>query len=173
MHPPDHDFPAPARSAPASAPASGPLSRIPRGFSLIEITLALGIISFAGMTILGLLSSALGTLQESSFDLVAARIAADTRADLQQVELAGSAPQVLHYTPEGRVVPAGNPEGVFEVYRSETPHPVPGQSTGRLRRVAVQIVHNPSHTPLPVDAQGRANLPPEMPSKTFRFYVAR
>ncbi|MEI8310825.1 MAG: hypothetical protein WCH98_08725 [Verrucomicrobiota bacterium] len=143
------------------------------GFSLIEIALALGIIAFAGTAILGLLPTALNSMQAASFDMVAVRIASDVRADLQQTGLSGSGKAVVYYSADGQEVSPADGAGVYSAYRSESSCQMPGSSAAGLHRVAVQIVYNPARTSLTANADGWATIPATMSFKTLRFYVAR
>ena len=125
------------------------------------------------MAILGLLPTALNSMQATSFDMIAVRIASDVRADLQQTELSGSGKAVMYYSTDGQVVPLADGSGVYSAYRSESICQMPGSSAGHLHRVAVQIVYNPARTSLTANADGWASIPPTMPFKTLRFYVVR
>lgn len=140
-------------------------------FSLIEVTLALGILSFAGVAIFALLPVALTSLQTSSFDTIVTQIATDARADLQQVELVGSGQKVSYYDSNGQQVSRG--ESVYTAYRSETPQLMPGATTGSLRRVSLQVVYNPGRVALTVDGNGWATIPENFQSRTLRFFVVR
>lgn len=65
-----------------------PRLRLPEGFSLVEVTLAIGIVSFCLFTMLGLLPTGLNTLRDAAAHTAQAQI-------LQQV---ASQAQVLPYT---------------------------------------------------------------------------
>lgn len=141
---------------------------------MVEVTIALGILGFAALSIFGLLPSAMLTLRDVAFETVAARAAADARADIQQVELAAQQPQVLHYSMEGFTVSGDDPDAVITAYRSISDETLPGATSGGgLRRVAVQVVHNPGQLPIPVDTDGWAQVPENFCVKTFRFHVRR
>ncbi len=56
------------------------------GFSLIEVTLALGIVSFAILTTLGLLTAGLDMNRDSVANTEAASVARDIAADLQMMD---------------------------------------------------------------------------------------
>lgn len=58
---------------------------IRNGFSLVEVALALGVASFALLTILGLLPVGIGAQQSSINETVAANIATAVIADLREV----------------------------------------------------------------------------------------
>jgi uncharacterized protein (TIGR02598 family) len=54
-----------------------------RAFSLVEVVLALGIFSFAILSILGLMATGLNTVKSSSTSMTIANISRNLRADLQ------------------------------------------------------------------------------------------
>lgn len=142
------------------------------GFSLIEVSLALGIIAFAGLSIYGLLPVGLSTIQAARVDMVATRIAERTQADLQQVELGVNSIQIEYFDSEGALTTAQN--AIYEAYRSETSQMLPGDATGGgLRRVRLQVVCNPGRQPVTRDADGWASVPTALTSRTFCFYVQR
>ena len=60
--------------APSGTPAVRPLARCPRGFSLIEVTIALGVFAFAMIPIIGLVSSGMKSLRGSMDDGVRGEI---------------------------------------------------------------------------------------------------
>jgi hypothetical protein len=104
---------------------------------------------------------------------VSSTIAANVKADLQQVELQGSGISLRYYDLAGLHVPANSPDAVIQAYRSEKTQALPGLVPTSLKRVSIQVLHNPAKTSVPVDADGWATVPPALTSKTFRFYVAR
>ncbi|MFM8765100.1 MAG: prepilin-type N-terminal cleavage/methylation domain-containing protein, partial [Spartobacteria bacterium] len=60
--------------APSGTTATCPLGRSPRGFSLIEVTIALGVFAFAMIPIIGLVSSGMKSLRGSMDDGVRGEI---------------------------------------------------------------------------------------------------
>lgn len=146
---------------------------VTRGFSLVEVAMAMGIIAFAGLAVLGLLPTVMSSLQSASFETISARIASIARADLQQLNIASSVQGLTFFAEDGEEVEAGDPSAVYQVYRSEVPFAMPGANGGRLHRISVQIVQNPTGRPLQTDADGWATIPSNMPAQTLRFYVTR
>ena len=142
-------------------------------FSLVEVAIAIGLIAFAGVTVLGFLPTALNVARSTSMDSVSSTIAANVKADLQQVELKGSGIGVRHYSMDGMEVEPSSPSAVIQAYRSEKTQELPGLSATVLKRVSIQVVHNPGKAAVSVDVDGWATVPPAMASKTFRFYVTR
>lgn len=59
------------------------------GFSLIEVTLALGIISFALVSLLGLLPAGLSSFRDSMRTTVSAQVSQRLIAEMRQAEFAG------------------------------------------------------------------------------------
>ena len=76
------------------------LSRQTTAFSLVEVTLALGIMAFCLVAIFGLLPTGLNTSRDAIAQTVAANIAGAIGADLRQAPAATTAtpiPQSLRY----------------------------------------------------------------------------
>jgi len=71
--------------APSGTPAVRPLDRSPRGFSIIEVTLALGIFAFAMIPIIGLVSSGMKSLRGSMDDAVRGEIVRKVVAEAGRV----------------------------------------------------------------------------------------
>ena len=140
---------------------------------MVEVAIAIGLIAFAGVTVLGFLPTALNVARSTSMDSVSSTIAANVKADLQQVELKGSGIGVRHYSMDGMEVEPSSPSAVIQAYRSEKTQELPGLSATVLKRVSIQVVHNPGKAAVSVDVDGWATVPPAMASKTFRFYVTR
>jgi len=70
------------------------------GFSLVEVTLSLGIVAFGLITLLGLLPTGLNLVKESADETTAASIARAISADLRSMEsTAGSS--AIHQIPVG------------------------------------------------------------------------
>lgn len=153
---------------------SGRQSLPPKAFSLVEVTIALGILAFVGVTILTLLPTALSSMQDTSMETISARIASQTAADLQQVALGSTASAMSRKEFDSEGVETTASQAVYRAFVSESPHVVPGASAGDLRRIAVQVVRDPSRRVNSVDAAtGWATIPPDVPSKTFQFFVLR
>jgi uncharacterized protein (TIGR02598 family) len=72
--------------APSGTPAVRPLARFPHGFSLIEVTIALGVVSFALIALFGLLPTGLTTFRSSIDRSVASQIAQNIISQARQTE---------------------------------------------------------------------------------------
>lgn len=81
---------------------SRPLSRLlrPHAFSLVEVTMAIGIVSFALLSILGTFSVGLTTIKDAKKDLTHAQIIAQLTSDTLQ-------------TPFEKITPTGDFVGPF------------------------------------------------------------
>jgi uncharacterized protein (TIGR02598 family) len=86
MKPPRIDQRQTAGSAVEACPA--PLRRRERGFSLVEVVIALGIISFAVVALLGLLTVSANSSRFSDEDTVIASIARQVTAELRSTPFA-------------------------------------------------------------------------------------
>jgi uncharacterized protein (TIGR02598 family) len=71
--------------APSGTPAVRPLARFPHGFSLIEVTIALGVFAFAMIPIIGLVSSGMKSLRGSMDDGVRGEIVRKVVAEAGRV----------------------------------------------------------------------------------------
>ncbi|HSI85540.1 MAG: hypothetical protein ACAI35_01465 [Candidatus Methylacidiphilales bacterium] len=83
-------------------------SRGTAGFSLVEVIMALGVMSFAMMGMLGLLSVGLTNFQKSMDLTVRAQITQDLTFMLQRTpftDLASSSSLARYYDDEGRILP--------------------------------------------------------------------
>ena len=72
-------------SAPSDIPASQSPARLSHGFSLIEVTIALGIFAFAMIPIIGLVSSGMKSLRGSMDDAVRGEIVRKVVAEAGRV----------------------------------------------------------------------------------------
>jgi uncharacterized protein (TIGR02598 family) len=142
---------------------NGPLfsRRTSAGFSLVETVLAIGIVAFGLVSLLGLMPVGLSTLRSAMDASISSEIVQHVVSDLRQTETANT--QYLYFDAQaGRlddeqgalyfvnvVMPPGN--------RTE----VPGGETASLRKVLVEIVKNPRGLALQRDAAGRVVKNPE------------
>ncbi len=104
-----------------------------RGFSMVEVTMALGLISFAMLGVLGLLPVGLSTVQQAMVQTGEAGIARQIRSDLQQISLTSLptfASQPKYYTPQGiRVASASSTDAYFIATFSVTDPSIAGAAT--------------------------------------------
>lgn len=153
-------------------------NKITVGFSLVEVVLALGVLSFVAVVIMGLIPSGLASAQRSSHSTVATRLAAEVQSELQQVGLASFATNTTSFDADGRIVrdlsgaTVADTPPVYDVYRSVQSCPLPGTNTGALQRVVVQVVKNPGQQSLP-RANGLVTVPAGMEERSYQFHVVQ
>ena len=146
------------------------------GFSLIEVTIAMGVMAFAAIAILGIIPNGLAAATRSSQTTIAARLASEVQSEIQQVGLASfatDATNTTYFDGDGKFLP-DNTGAVYYVYRSVKACPLPGQeeSADSFKRVIVQVVKNPAAQTFPVDANtGLRTIPSGMDERTFQFHV--
>lgn len=145
-----------------------------RGFSLIEVVIAIGILAFSAMVILGLLPTGLTSFQRSSQSTVAARLATEVQSELQQVGLTNFVTDTTFFDADGQQTNA--PASVYVVYRTVvTNAALSGSSIPTLARVIVQVVKNPgnSRTLTRSTATSPVTIPAGMDERTFQFHVSQ
>lgn len=148
------------------------------GFSLVEVTLALGIFSFTAVVILGLLPGGLVSSQRASHVTLGSRLASEVQAELQQVGLASFQTNTTTFDVDGRIVvdaqggAVGTTPPVFDVCRTVVDCALPGAATSPLKRVVVQVINNPGRKTMSRDAaSGLVAVPGDMEGRTFEFHV--
>lgn len=91
--------------APNGTQAMRSAARFPRGFSLIEVTIALGVVSFALIALFGLLPTGLTTFRSSIDRTVASQIAQNIISQARQTDFSSLG---------GLATPAGSPKRFTE-----------------------------------------------------------
>ena len=144
------------------------------GFSLIEVTIAMGVMAFAAIAILGIIPNGLAAASRSSQTTIAARLASEVQSEIQQVGLASfatDATNMTYFDGDGKFLP-NNTGAVYYVYRSVEDCLLPGASSGSFKKVIVQVVKKPAGQTFPVDATtGLRTIPSGMDERTFQFHV--
>ena len=172
------------------------------GFSLVEISAALGIVSFAFVALLGLMANGIGQFREAMDTTVTAQIASRMINDAQQAEFSelvnpdsssGSSDEVgIRYFDEhgNEIVPSQEgelsaDEQLRVVYRVGTrvrpQAELPRQSlseTPHLAQVTVQVAHSPGAAELELETQDGATqnlfkVRPGVAVFTYSTLVAR
>ena len=85
------------------------------GFSLVEVTLALGIISFAMVTLIGLLPVSYSAFKSSARSVTSTQLAQRIFADMQQTDFASLAPTNSYHDVQGDEVGQSDSKKVFDV----------------------------------------------------------
>jgi uncharacterized protein (TIGR02598 family) len=120
--------------------------RRPRAFSLVEITLALGVMAICLLAVLGLLPIASNTNRSAAADTAAASLAAAVLADIRATpKTATSSTQfavplginsVLFFDAEGQATPTANNTSI---YRVDTTFPTNSSGTNAATFVYVKV----------------------------------
>jgi len=148
------------------------------GFSLVEVTLAIGILGFSAVVILGLLPTGLASSQRSNLVTVGARLAAEVQSELQEVGLASFQTNTTSFDIDGRMVinaqgaTVGTTPPVYDVCRTVADCALAPQVSSPLKRIVVQVLNNPGRKTL---SRGDTNLPFTVPAgmdeSSFEFHV--
>jgi len=150
-------------------------------FSLVEVTMALGIMSFVAVATLGLIPTGLASSQRSSQTTIAARLAAEVQSELQQVGFASFSTSTTSFDADGRMVqdpngatvPGTTTPPVYDVYRTVQSCGLPGSTNWALQRVVVQVVKNPGRQALSRSASGLIAASAGLDERSFQFHVAQ
>ncbi len=120
----------PSVPLPTALPVSRRASHL-RAFSLIEVTLALGVVSFGLMSVLALLPSGLKTVRESANEIALSSIARSVRAELNQAS----------FSDVSTVLPSET------WYFSQTGMRLPATAAAQDRYFAVTFINSPPQAP--------------------------
>jgi uncharacterized protein (TIGR02598 family) len=125
-----------------------------RGFSLVEVLLALGVVTFGMIPVLGLLPTGLNTFRDSMNTTICSQIAQGVANELQQTDfdqLSLSAP-IRYFDAQGNELPpTSKSSAVYHVNLAclkDTTLPGSAESNPHLATVVVQIALNPGNKPL-------------------------
>lgn len=136
------------------------------GFTLVEVAIALGIVSFALLALVGLLSSGLRSVGESATETALAVIVRQVRAELNQAEFHDLSLDPWYFNEAGLRLPRGEPssERFFKLEFSEANPEVAGQTVGfeRSAKIVSLSVSYPDFAP-----------PAARSTDTFSMLVAR
>lgn len=115
------------------------------GFSLIEVTLSLGIVSFALLLLLGLVPEAIQASSEAVSRTVKTQIFQQVVSDLNSADFADLADESFYFDVDGIPVDTED-ESVYEAridVVSGTTLPGSTAANDNLNRVEILIAHNP------------------------------
>jgi uncharacterized protein (TIGR02598 family) len=130
--------------APSGTPAVRPLARFPHGFSLIEVTIALGVFAFAMIPIIGLVSSGMKSLRGSMDDGVRGEIVRKVVAEAGRVpytNLSSFNGTNFYFDDEGVQQASSNAQTIFVASNSIANPPslvTTNTNIARLLRVTVR-----------------------------------
>lgn len=125
---------------PKRAALPAPRRQTHRGFSLIEVTLALGVASVALITLLGMVPVGLNTFRSAIETTVRTDVTRRIVADMQQTPFSSinSSQSNYFFTDEGTPTSQGAANSVFKVnYTVSSNVSYPGGSSSALKKVTV------------------------------------
>lgn len=127
--------------------------RLSRAFTLIETTLAIGIVAFAFVAILGLMPVGLTTFRKAMDASTSSRIVQQVVTDLQQGSNTLSQQPIRYFDDQGDRQANANAQVIYYVNTIvQSPSTLPGGQSSNLATVTVEIVKNPQNKPLERDA---------------------
>jgi uncharacterized protein (TIGR02598 family) len=149
---------------------STPSDRKRKGFTLVEVTIAMGVVAFGFITILGLLPAGLKTFRSAMDSSVGAQIAQKVINDAQQKDFDalvanGIASTVRYFDDQGNELGVSDKaKAIYHVNtRVVTATGMPGAaSNSNLATITIQIANNPGNLTLPAESslwtQGAMNM---------------
>lgn len=150
-----------------------------RAFTIIETTMAIGIMAFALIGILGLMPAGLTTFQKAMDTSMSSHIVQQVVTDLQQGNFTTLQQQqpIQYFDDQGNRLTSATGNGTEALYYVntvvQTPASLPGGPSSSLATVTVEIVKNPSHRPLQRDPGTLAVVEkPEMSVSRFPVMIS-
>ena len=123
------------------------------GFSLVEVTLALGIISFAMVTLIGLLPVSYTSFRASARSVTSTQLAQRIFAEMQQTDFTNLAPTNTFHDVQGAEVGQSDSKKVFDVnvqIISDVKLPASASvasssllGNAHLKQIVVKVAENP------------------------------
>jgi len=143
---------------------SAPLFPMRQAFSLCETVIALGIVAFGLVSLLGLMPVGLSTFRSAMDASISSAIVQQVVSDLQQSDAESVQGTVLYFDDQAgqKDSASGALYFVNVVSPGGTPTSIPGGETSHLAKVLVEIVKNPQGLPLERDGEGRVVKKPEL-----------
>ena len=147
-------------------------------FSLVEVTLAIGVTSFAGLTVLALLPTGLANLRNSLDVSVSSQIVQHVVVDLQAASFSTlstgtglTSQPVRYFDDQGNELKATDPGAIYQVAAGVTVGTSPNLAT-----VVVDILYNPAGKAVardPVTGGFVSDVAHGVAPKRFSLYLAR
>lgn len=124
-----------------------PLKHAASAFSLVEVTLALGIVSVSLLSLIGLLPAGLGVLRESMDQTVHAQIVQRIASGLVTTDFASLGHGTLNFDQDGQLLDNGGASAQYRATLQESDPSLPGltgeedvaQMQGHLKRIRIGI----------------------------------
>lgn len=150
------------------------------GFSLVEVTMAIGIVAFAFTSILGLVPIALNTFHNSVDMAVGSQIVQRVTNDSQQTDydqLIATPASVRYFDDQGdEVAAAQKAKAIYHVnvcVVSSTVLPGASGINQNLARITVQVANNPGGRPLGSGSDNLWITSSGIPISSYSMFVAR
>jgi uncharacterized protein (TIGR02598 family) len=146
-------------------------------FSLVETTLAIGVVAFALVAMLGLMPVGLTSFREAMDASTSSRIIQRVSAELRQGTSVVAQQPILYFDEQGDETTANAQDGKKALYHVntlvQTATSLPGGASSSLNTVTVEIVKNPRSEAVPRDPSTLAFLEqPGMPVWRYPVYIA-
>jgi len=156
-------------------------------FSLVEVTVAIGIVAFAFMGIMGLIPTGLNTFRQAIDLSVGSNIAQKVIREAQQTDfitLIGSNTSAFqqsstprYFDDQGNELTTGSAAAIYQVNTCITPAtPILGDAATdnpNLATVTVQIANNPANLSIVVDSTTQLWMDSHIPIATYSALVSR
>jgi uncharacterized protein (TIGR02598 family) len=116
-------------------------------FSLIEVVLALGIVSFAMVSIFGLICLGIGSVRQSLDSMVRTQIAQGIVSDAQLADFDNLADYHVYYDEDGNEVTAADTRQIYavQVALSDLPDSLTSAFSSQIEKDLVIKIRNKSH----------------------------
>jgi uncharacterized protein (TIGR02598 family) len=146
-------------------------------FSLVETTLAIGVVAFALVAMLGLMPVGLTSFRQAMDASTSSRIIQRVSADLRQGSSVQPQQPILYFDEQGDEMTSASSDGKKALYHVNTliqpATSLPGGASSSLTTVTVEIVKNPKSGAVPRDPATLAFLEqPGMPVWRYPVYIA-
>ena len=149
------------------------IRRTAGGFSLVEVVLAIGIVSFAFVGLFGLLPAGLNVFRQAIDNSVGSQIVQRLVNEAQQTyfpTLTTAAPTKRYFDDQGNEVTSANESlytaEVSVLAKTEMPAATT-RATDSLATITIKLANNPAHNPSPFDPGGK------VPYATYFAYIAK
>lgn len=152
------------------------LSLCQHAFTLIETTMAIGIVAFALIGVLGLMPAGMVTFQKAMDTSMSSHIVQQVVTDLQQGSFDALTQQqpFRYFDDQGNRLSGATDAALYYVNTVvQSPAALPGGPSSNLASVTVEIVKNPSHRALQRDSATQAVVAtPNLAVSRFPVFIS-